>query len=367
MYFFTALIFLLLSSELLAEPRKIKFHNSGDAAQNLYRVSQAGELHMGALPGNYTTTAIMTNVGDHWRTKLAVNSKVVFNYIVTSQSHGEIKLPGYLENAYEPSSSAINKALGVLKKNIDKINAVANQIISSTPLVRDIARVVEPTLSELVESVDRSVVEPLGNSIIEVSENTEYIVENKLPCEPLEMQCPIEGQFYRYMRWNAETLRCDPLEAIELVIEQNCDPAFYAPMEELDWWFEQARQDTGCSSAVGNQLSRFGENYPFLNDACILHDMCYRTASSKIVCDNYLGFNIAALCKNTGLSDFILDSVGICGAVLDAVYMAMRHDQAHWAFNNDQRQFCERYLDYWLRVDGQYPEIPEICLPYWPE
>jgi hypothetical protein len=155
-------------------------------------------------------------------------------------------------------------------------------------------------------------------------------------CPDITMTCPTGGSFERGLTYYQT--RCEAARPIEKTLASKCGTPKDVPLSNLDWWYEQARQKHACSSPVGPFMSNFfGTDSPWLHEACVIHDMCYRSERGKEDCDDDLVRNIKVLCKNYGLSDFLI--TGFCNTVAATIPLAMRSEEAYNANKGNKKQY----------------------------
>lgn len=182
-------------------------------------------------------------------------------------------------------------------------------------------------------------------------------------CPDLSMTCPTGESFSRGMK--AGETRCVAAQPIENTLVRKCGVPRNVAKSNLDWWYAPARQRHACSGPVGKELSRhFGGDSAWLQEACVVHDMCYRSHLSKQSCDEGLVKNILALCRNVGLSDAVLAAP--CLTVAAAILPFMATAEAFDAYKGNQGEYSRNQIggqldrdndlvQYELRIDCKGP------------
>lgn len=155
-----------------------------------------------------------------------------------------------------------------------------------------------------------------------------------------EMVCPGGEPLLRAREWDPETLRSVPVRPIEDDLRAQCALPEGMPQAELEWWLSPAQQSYACSGPFGEIMSRWGENYDVLQDACVVHDICYRSPMEKNRCDALLEENMMTLCRNPGLGDWLIS--GLCGIAVDLTSDLFDHDGFVEAYDRGQEEWRRR-------------------------
>ena len=135
--------------------------------------------------------------------------------------------------------------------------------------------------------------------------------------------------------WNASVWRALPINSMEADLRKACSIPAGLPQYEADWWFGKART-ADCSGPIGEQMTRWGPNYEWLRDACIVHDMCYTSTMTKQACDFIFVTNIQALCAAPGFSDWLTSPA--CKMMHDGITATFEHPKYHSSYNDDQAE-----------------------------
>ncbi len=155
-----------------------------------------------------------------------------------------------------------------------------------------------------------------------------------------EMRCPNGTVFLRERQWDSETLRATPVRSLELDMREQCGAPQGLPDSEVEWWYSPANQTYACSGPFGNEMSRWSDNYEFLQEACVIHDICYRSTMEKDTCDSLFQENMLTLCQNPGLADWLVS--GICEAAVEITAEMFEHQGFSGAYEIGQTELQRR-------------------------
>lgn len=282
----------ILSSSAYAQKSFVSLiiHNPGLAAYEVYEVTSSGERWVGTIPGQQVSARIPTTANSHWQFRLArsanAGNAVRYTYIATDQVHQRFELPGFLTNATDPSPA--------------RIDAGANQF----------------------------------------KQFLHYTV-GQIPCNETQLVCPRGTTFNRHFQWDVDAWRCNATSPVIDDLKNSCTPPDSLPPIGVVWWYNVSNQQYACSGPISQVMSNWGGNYDMFQDACIVHDMCYRTDASKQYCDNQLAENMSSLCNRTGLSDIALWST--CQSLTGIVLASFGHQAFQDAYDGDQAELkCVR-------------------------
>lgn len=155
-------------------------------------------------------------------------------------------------------------------------------------------------------------------------------------CPDMALRCPTGESFSRGTSWDAGSAMCRPNTSIEVTLRAKCtSPWVGQRLNEKDLdvgWWKQAAQASACSapgilSQVDSEL---------FNDACVIHDMCYRSQTGKAACDIQFLTNQQAVCYKLGVPSSI--GVGGCLAMANNNY-AVVVKLGQRSYDDDQRAY----------------------------
>ena len=164
-------------------------------------------------------------------------------------------------------------------------------------------------------------------------------------CPDMQLKCPTGENFARGTSWDAGRLMCRPSNTMEVVLRAKC-PSPYMPgqlfspnptvkaFDRNAAWYAQSRQAAACS-APGKALEVADSE--IFNDACIIHDLCYRSPMTKSACDQQFLQNQQAVCYKAGLPSTL--GVAPCLAQANNNYLALLTPAGQAAYDEDQRAF----------------------------
>ena len=152
-----------------------------------------------------------------------------------------------------------------------------------------------------------------------------------MSCPDMEMKCPTGESFSRGTSWDGGRM-CRPSNAMSTVLYNKC-PRPYAGDTRLTTegtrtveanWNGAASQAQACNAETGDVSIR-REYSELFNDACIIHDLCYRTARGKSTCDLEFLVNMQAVCYKIDvlMAATAGTSVAACLAVANIGYGAV--------------------------------------------
>ena len=114
----------------------VQFHNPGLAVMDIYSVAPDGaERRWGGIAPKSTTIQIPTRAGELWRFRLSPtarsNNSVRDEYRATADPEQRHAVPGFLNNAEDPSPSVISQVLAELVRNVEARRQEAGRVINS--------------------------------------------------------------------------------------------------------------------------------------------------------------------------------------------------------------------------------------------
>jgi hypothetical protein len=271
-----------------AGPVTVLFYNPGLAVMDVYSVSPEGaETRWGAIGPNSSTIPIPSHPGQLWRFRLSpsanADSRMVRDeYRATAASGQRHQVPGFLNVASEPSPDFIATAVAELARNVEIARAALMSVAS---------------------------------------------------CPDMEMRCPTGEPFARGTNWDADTKRCRPLRPMSDVLREKCPYPYagkqpgtaeeYARSVAL-WqeWDGTSKQAEACNAELEQVISVRKEYSELFNDACIVHDLCYRSPRDRQSCDDEFLDNMQARCRKLELDMLktLGTSVGACMGVAQTGY-----------------------------------------------
>lgn len=265
----------------------IEFTNPGYATMNVYRVldAQGRDEHWGAVARMSTSIRIPSHPGELWRFRLAASAnanteQIRYEYRATSEPVQRVQLPGFLENERDPGPDYARHFVANLGKVVE---AVLNTLALSSP----------------------------------------------------DLICPNGEALRRPRGWNAGVWRAEPIHAIEADVRTSCTTPSGLPQSEANWWYGKASEDyNACSGPVGDWLSRWGPNWRFMQDACVVHDLCYTSTIAKDQCDANFVQNMQALCKAPGFGDWA--TYPVCTVTKNIISDLFWHPDFRKSYDNDQ-------------------------------
>ena len=166
------------------------------------------------------------------------------------------------------------------------------------------------------------------------------VVEDLTADYDAEMVCPGGEPLVRERSWDGTQLRALPIRGIAEDIQAQCTSPAALVEEDLQWWLSPAEQRYACSGPFGRVMSRWGEEYEFLQEACVIHDICYRSDSDKDSCDAGLIENMRTLCRNPGVGDWLTSP--LCEAAVEITERAVGQFAFDRAYESGQSLLAER-------------------------
>ena len=114
----------------------VRFHNPGLAVMDIYSVAPDGtERRWGGIAPDSATIPIPTRAGELWRFRLSPtarsNNSVRDEYRATAEPEQRHAVPGFLNNAEDPSPSVISQVLAELVRNVEARRQEAGRVIDS--------------------------------------------------------------------------------------------------------------------------------------------------------------------------------------------------------------------------------------------
>ncbi len=166
-----------------------------------------------------------------------------------------------------------------------------------------------------------------------------------MSCPDMAMKCPTGEPFTRGTSWDGGRM-CRPSNAMATVLNNRC-PRPYAGDTRLTTegtrtveanWNGAAIQPQACNAETGDVSIR-KEYSELFNDACIIHDLCYRTARGKGTCDGEFLANMQAVCYKVDVLMLAGGvTVGACLAVANAGWVGV-NTAGQSAYNDAQKTF----------------------------
>lgn len=156
-------------------------------------------------------------------------------------------------------------------------------------------------------------------------------------CPDMQMKCPTGQSFTRGTKWDPARAMCSPANAMSQVLATKC-PQPYAGTEWATKWAGQATQDMACSAKL-KDIDIQKEYSALFNDACIIHDLCYRSSMTRGDCDVLQLGNMQAVCYKL---DVLMVAAGLsvaaCLNVATASY-AIVAAEGQSAYDKGQEDF----------------------------
>lgn len=123
-----------------------------------------------------------------------------------------------------------------------------------------------------------------------------------MSCPDMQMKCPTGQGFARGTSWDPGRAMCRPSNSMATVLANKC-PNPYAgdsrttrrgtPLSSE--WTRVASQPVACSAKT-DDINIEAQYSELFNDACVVHDLCYRSAKTKSSCDADFLYNMQAVC-----------------------------------------------------------------------
>eukprot|EP01083_Nonionella_stella_P025867 71213_1 len=139
----------------------------------------------------------------------------------------------------------------------------------------------------------------------------------KLPdlCPDYGFQCPWDRDTFKmYTKWSGTKLRCvmqTNTQNVNKRMKQKCGNL--GTCDSSTTWYENVKM--GCSvpelairsDAVKGKIklsdvSSIDQYSVLFKDACVMHDICYRSSNTKFRCDNEFLLNMLSMCAYVYLS-----------------------------------------------------------------
>lgn len=169
--------------------------------------------------------------------------------------------------------------------------------------------------------------------------------EANAACPDLEMRCPTGEKFNRGMSFKGASLSCKAANHLNKTIRDKCDipPFIEETTSVLNFWREPVGQNNACSGPIGDLMSG-SRNSPWMNEACVIHDICYRSQVSRKECDAKFVENLNSIC---GYQPNLLGLVKapICKALQQAISVLRNHGGFVQAYGNRQGQLKIKFRD----------------------
>eukprot|EP01084_Bolivina_argentea_P212225 360781_1 len=183
----------------------------------------------------------------------------------------------------------------------------------------------------------------------------------KLPdlCPDYAFECPWDGDSFKmYTKWSGTKLRCvmqTNTQNVNKRMKQKCGNL--GTCDGSATWYENVKM--GCSvpewairseSEQGkfifpklSDVTSIDEYSVLFKDACVMHDICYRSKNTKFRCDNEFLLNMGSMCAYVNLSPqtrYKEVSIRVnCPAWATIYWHAVSHHKGGQEAYNRQQQF----------------------------